>query len=174
MRSFKFNRTCDHGFPCSSMTDKEGALALAKFLVESGDTEGCHYSSCDNLEELNAAVPFSPSLAYRCIASPSVLDEKSVLLDSYGGKDATYLRYQTKQEFLYFCPNSISMDVAITMASVAVACGDVEESVVITHPAAQRWENTAPEGIPAEVLAEAFGTGKQMNAYIIPRKEAAV
>lgn len=174
MRSIKFNRTCDHGFPCSSMTDKEGALALAKFLVESGDTEGCRYSSCDNFEELNAVVPFSPSLAYRCIASPCVLDERSVTIDDCGGWNATYLRYQTKQEFLYFCPESVSLDVAVTMASVAVACGDVEESMVISHPAAQRWEISVPEGIPAEVLAEAFGTGKQMNAYIIPRKEAAV
>jgi hypothetical protein len=97
-------------------------------------------------------------------------------MDACGGRDRTFVHYSTTQECLYFAPEGTPFEVATIMAAVAVACGDVEQSIVISRPSVSetRWEISAPADIPATILAEAFGTEKQTNAYIIPRKEAAV
>lgn len=158
-------------FPVSCMTTQEGAYDLARFLVETGDI-GEAKPNPDNFCEMNTIDVCNSNLAYRCFALPPVLDRKSVQVDGCAGKDATYVRYRTTQEAIYFYPESTSFEAAVAMASVAVSCGDVEPMRVSNG---QRWECVVPADIPLDVLVEAF-QGRQMpaKAYILPRKEVAV
>lgn len=157
-------------FPVSSMTTREDAYDLAKFLVDTGDI-GEAKPNPDNFCELNTIDVCNANLAYRCFALPPVLDRKSVQVDGCAGKDATYVRYRTTQEAIYFYPESTPFDAAVAMASVAVSCGDVEPMRVN----GQHWECVVPADIPLDILVEAF-QGRQMpaKAYILPRKEVAV
>lgn len=158
-------------FPVSSMTTQDDAYNLARFLVETGDI-GEAKPNPDNFYEMNAIDTSDANLAYRCFALPPVLDRKSVQIDGCAGRDATYVRYRTTQDAIYFYPESTSFDAAVAMASVAVSCGDVEPMRVSNG---QRWEITVPADIPLSVLIEAFqGNQLPAKAYFLPRKEAAV
>lgn len=157
-------------FPVSSMTTQDDAYNLARFLVETGDI-GEAKPNPDNFYEMNTIDTSDANLAYRCFALPPVLDRKSVQIDGCAGRDATYVRYRTTQEAIYFYPEITSFDAAVAMASVAVSRGDVEPMRVN----GQHWECVVPADIPMDVLVESF-QGRQMpaKAYILPRKEVAV
>ena len=167
----RFTISETHKFPVSSMTDAEQARATAAFLVATDSKEGLVKSDADNYFELRDEA-FPADIGYRCCASAPVLNERSVYVDSYGGNNRTFVHYETEQECLYFAPKGIPFNVAVTMASIAAARGEIEQSVVITRPSAQRWDISAPEGIPASVLSDVYG--KQIKAYPVVRKEAAV
>lgn len=170
MACVKFSITSDGKFPVSGWTTLENARTLAAFLVETGDI-GNIKTDPDNFSEMKALTPGIPAIAHRCFALPPVLNEKSVWVDDCAGADFTYVCYSATQEALYFYPESTPFEVAVTMASVAVACGNVE--TVHISQTKERWEFTTPEGIPASVLTEAYG--EQFAASpAIRRKEAAV
>lgn len=143
-----FQRTATGSFCTLGSVTLEEATELVRNDIKSNLHE-CSFDS-DCFRELDD-IPVPEALNFKCFAGPFDFSRKDVEVSSGGSSDCSLVRYEANQNCIYFA-NGMDLDTAITMASVAAAADDVEQSISIDTSVANRWELSAPEGIPQEVL----------------------